>query len=66
MRDRPRDVRDGRREADEQADGDDERHDEEGVLDGGLSSRHADTLRRKPSRVALHSVVWATVRAVAT
>jgi lactoylglutathione lyase len=48
---RPRHLRDRSREADEQADRHDERHGEERVLDGGLSSRHAETLRHNVSHV---------------
>jgi len=47
VRHRPRHLRDGRREADEQADRYDERDGEERVLDRGLSPRHALTVRRQ-------------------
>jgi hypothetical protein len=46
MRHRPRHLGDRRRVSDKQADRHDERDDEERVLDGGLSPRHALTVRR--------------------
>ena len=46
VRHRPRHFRDGRRVADEHADRHDQRDDQERVFHGGLSPRHARTVRR--------------------